>query len=126
MDVTYLDDGRPCVVLTPSDNLEELAAFIDRADRAAVYAGRLPCPGAAQLVAAARHVLALDTLVPHPEPERAADGDAPARWITTVQAAKRLSISDRAVRKRIKAGTLRGRQHGGRWFVDAKEMSHGT
>lgn len=122
VEVNFLADGRPCVVLVASDALRELAEFIDRSDRAEVYRGRMPCPSAGSFVAVARQVLAISQLVPLPEPGHASGGPSQARWITTTEAAELLNISDRAVRKRITTGSLRGRQLGGRWLVDTKEM----
>lgn len=122
MEVSFLADGRPCLVLIASDDLHELADFIHRADRAEAYAGRLPCPSAGPFVAAARRLLAISALVPLLEPERTSGSASAARWISTTRAAQLLNISDRAVRKRIKAGTLRGQLLGGRWLVDLKEI----
>lgn len=122
VEVTFLADGRPCLVLMASDALRELAEFIDRSDRSEVYSGRMPCPSATPFVMAARQVLAISRLVPLPEPEHASGAQQRARWITTTEAAELLNISDRAVRKRIQAGNLCGRQLGGRWLVDIKEI----
>ncbi|WP_408633190.1 helix-turn-helix domain-containing protein [Mycobacterium hippophais] len=39
-------------------------------------------------------------------------------WLTTAEAAERLGISDRAVRKRIARGRLPAMSCGGRWLVN--------
>ena len=120
--VTFLADGRPCLVLTASDDLAALAEFVDRCDRAAVYAGRMPITAAGAFVEAARHVLAIAALVPQTEPRHASTAPHSARWITTTEAAERLDITERAVRKRIQTGALNARQLGGRWLIDIKEI----
>lgn len=122
MEVSFLADGRPCLVLFADADLRELSDFMHRADRAEAYAGRLPCPSAGPFVAAARRVLAISALVPLLEPQSASTSSSAARWISTTRAAELLNISDRAVRKRLKVGTLRGQQLGGRWLVDLKEI----
>ncbi|WP_365998567.1 helix-turn-helix domain-containing protein [Mycolicibacterium sp.] len=39
-------------------------------------------------------------------------------WLTTAEAAKELSVTDRAVRKRIAAGRLPATKHGSRWLLN--------
>lgn len=58
-------------------------------------------------------------VVPHPDDEpHTVVGGTPG-WISTTDAAARLGISSRAVRKRCATGTLAGTQDdNGRWLVD--------
>lgn len=122
--VTFLTDGRPCLVIVADEELSDLVALVDQVDRAAAYAGRMPSPAAGRFVHAGRHALAVAALVPQREPETASEAPPPARWITTKEAADHLRVTERAVRKRIAAGSLTARQLGGRWLIDIKEIPH--
>lgn len=122
MDVAFMADGRVCLVLAPSSELAELAALVDRNDRATAYAGQVPSPAAGAFVRAARQVLAIAELVPEREPQTASTGAPAARWITTKEAADLFGVTERAVRKRITQGSLTARMLGGRWLIDIKEI----
>ena len=123
MDVRFLANGQPCVLLVSSRDLRELVALVERTDRAEVYAGRMPSPVAGAFVRAGRHVLAIAELVPQSEPKDVSEGRSTARWATTKEAAGLLGITDRAVRKRIATGSLVARRLGGQWFIDTKEIA---
>ncbi len=43
-------------------------------------------------------------------------------WVTTAEAARQLSVTDRAVRKRIAAGHLPATKHGGRWLLHSNDI----
>ena len=43
-------------------------------------------------------------------------------WLTTVEAGRRLGITDRAVRKRITAGQLAATLYGGRWLLNPRHV----
>jgi len=47
-----------------------------------------------------------------------------ARWLTTADAAKRLNVSSRTIRRRCEAGTLAARFIGGQWEVSADAIGH--
>jgi excisionase family DNA binding protein len=43
-------------------------------------------------------------------------------WLTTADVAKRLGVTDRAIRKWIAAGRLPATKHGGRWLLDSNHV----
>lgn len=49
-------------------------------------------------------------------------GSEPVEWISVEEAAQQMGITDRAVRKRLATGTLRGRKEHGSWRVDARTV----
>lgn len=122
--------GRPVVVVSDAAALVELAAIVERHDRAAVYAGRVPSLAGVEFMESARRAAALLELLNLPEtdtvprsvPADASGAVAGGRWLTTAQVAEVLGISERAVRKRIHVGTLTAQLRAGRWFIDALHL----
>ena len=122
IEVTFID-GRPVLLLTPDDGqLEELAALVDRANAQRVYRGGLPIPAASPFVGAARHVVALARLVPRTEPKIASGAVSSEALIDTKSSGALLGIGERAVRKRIAAGTLPARRFGTTYWIDRKDL----
>lgn len=110
-------DGR-LVLIVAADVAGLIAVLIEQALGARYRLGKTPIPAAHDVLRAARAAHALTALaVPCPEPFLAADTRSGSVWITTKQAARLLHIGERAVVKRIAAGTLTGRKVGGRWQV---------
>ena len=123
IEVRYADDGQPCLVLSASRDLDELAELVERADKTAVWKGQVPTLAGAAFVQGIRHLLALSALVPQAAPSEDNDSPAARRWLTTTEVAPVLKITERAVRKRIAAGTIPARQLGGRWLIDTKDIA---
>lgn len=44
-------------------------------------------------------------------------------WITSTQAAERLGVTDRCVRKQCAAGRILATRHGGRWLIRADHLT---
>jgi hypothetical protein len=106
-----------------------LAGLLDQALATRHRLGQATPPAAYELLTAAKAAHAFTALglpVPHPEPTIDGAGQAGAPWISTDHAARALHIGERAVRKRLAAGTLHGRKWRGQWEVrlDPEQAAH--
>ncbi len=50
--------------------------------------------------------------VPEPDPDGSRDGPEPGEWLSVAEAARRLGVTEKAVRNRIRRGTLEWRPAG--------------
>ncbi|MFT3797173.1 helix-turn-helix domain-containing protein [Microbacterium sp.] len=122
----YIVPGAPVVMLTPT-MCRFLVGYTDMLEVYQRYRGAND-----QVDACVAAIRAVDK---HARPDATGTGSAPgtppanhaepaARWVTTGQAATRLGITERAVRKRCTAGRILGaRLSGGRWQIPADSLT---
>src|SRR5689334_14448582 len=65
--------------------------------------------------------------VPEPDPDGSRDGPEPGEWLSVAEAARRLGVTEKAVRNRIRRGTLEWRPAGnhGREVLLSPDMEAG-
>ncbi|MFC6154047.1 helix-turn-helix domain-containing protein [Nocardioides yefusunii] len=113
----HLMDGR-VVAIIDGPELQHLAALAARTDSALQWRGQGALPWARDLEHAAGMAKSVGASVPLPEPRADRTPLAEQPWSSTAEAARLLGISERAVRKRITTGSLRGSKVAGRWLVN--------
>ncbi len=116
------DSGWPVLVVQDVGVLTELAEVVERVHAGRVYRGQAPVLGGPEFVIRARQVAAIASLVSPGQPKVEAVPSGAGRWVSVAQAAQRLGVTEQAVTKRARRGSLPARKVSRCWLIDMEGL----